>query len=133
MRSLSSQDYLRTILLASPLVAAASCPFAAQNVQRNAPLLPRGHADIQRRGDSSSSTSSTFGTCAVKSNVAGGGTRSSDWWPCNLKLDVLRQNAAESNPYGADFDYAAEFNSLDCKLIQSLLSIVATSFGSGPG
>ena len=55
-------------------------------------------------------TSFTFGTCSAKSNVAGGGTRSSEWWPCNLRLDVLRQNAAESNPYGGNFDYISAFN-----------------------
>lgn len=75
--------------------------------------MPRDHTTLQRRDDSE--TTSSFGTCATKSNVAGGGTRSSDWWPCSLKLDVLRQNAAESNPYGGDFDYISAFNSLDCE------------------
>src|SRR5262245_25434642 len=37
--------------------------------------------------------------------VAGGGTRNEDWWPNQLRLDVLRQHTAESNPLGKDFDY----------------------------
>lgn len=113
MRSLSTQDYLRALLLASPLVA-ASCPYATQNQARNQERhLPEGHPSTVLYQRATDSTSSSFGTCATKSNVAGGGTRSWDWWPCNLRLDVLRQNAAESNPYGADFDYAAAFTALD--------------------
>lgn len=114
MRHFTSQDWLRAIVVASPLAAAASCPFAArdQPAQQRTALLSRDpHANvIESRADDSS-----FGVCPVKSDVAGGGTRSKDWWPCRLKLDVLRQNAAEVNPYGGDFDYAEAFNSLDCK------------------
>lgn len=114
MRTFTPQDYLRALLLASPLVNAASCPFAAGNQARDA--LPEGHPTTALyRRDTTNDTTSSFGTCSRSSNAAGGGTRSWDWWPCNLRLDVLRQNAAESNPYGADFDYAAAFNSLDCE------------------
>jgi catalase-peroxidase len=44
---------------------------------------------------------------------AGGGTSNRDWWPNQLKLNILRQHSTLSNPMGADFDYAKEFNSLD--------------------
>ena len=44
---------------------------------------------------------------------AGGGTSNRDWWPNELKLNILRQNASKSNPMGEDFDYAEAFNSLD--------------------
>lgn len=44
---------------------------------------------------------------------AGEGTTNRDWWPNELKLNVLRQNATKSDPMGEDFDYAAAFNSLD--------------------
>lgn len=102
---------LAALLLASPLAGAASCPYAPRNAQRDAAYMPAGREALDRRADASS-----FGVCPRKSNEAGGGTRSYQWWPCALKLDVLRQNAAESNPYGGDFDYPAAFNSLDCKL-----------------
>ncbi len=36
-----------------------------------------------------------------------------EWWPKNLDLSALRQNEAQSNPYGADFNYAKEFAALD--------------------
>jgi len=45
--------------------------------------------------------------------TAGGGTTNRDWWPNELRLNILRQNATKSDPLGGDFDYAAAFNSLD--------------------
>ncbi len=45
--------------------------------------------------------------------AAGNGTTNRDWWPNELKLNILRQNAAKSNPVGEDFDYAKEFNSIN--------------------
>ncbi|KAI1423380.1 bifunctional catalase/peroxidase [Xylaria sp. FL1777] len=51
--------------------------------------------------------------CPIKANVAGGGTRNRDWWPDQLRLNVLRQNNPSSNPLGADFNYAEAFKSLD--------------------
>lgn len=45
--------------------------------------------------------------------TAGGGTNNLDWWPNQLRLNVLRQNTSLTNPMDADFDYAAAFKSLD--------------------
>ncbi len=44
---------------------------------------------------------------------AGGGTSNRDWWPNQLKLDVLRQHSPMSNPMDKEFNYAEEFKSLD--------------------
>jgi len=49
----------------------------------------------------------------TQKQTAGSGTRNRDWWPNELKLNILRQNATKSNPMGEDFDYAAAFNSVD--------------------
>lgn len=46
-------------------------------------------------------------------NVAGHGTRNNDWWPENLKLNILRQHTEATNPLTKDFDYAQAFKSLD--------------------
>src|SRR6476620_9279211 len=46
-------------------------------------------------------------------HAAGGGTSNRDWWPNQLRLELLHQHSAKSNPMGEDFDYAKEFNSLD--------------------
>jgi catalase-peroxidase len=51
--------------------------------------------------------------CPVKPNVAGGGTRNADWWPEQLRLNILRQHNPSSNPLDKDFDYAEAFKSLD--------------------
>ncbi|RYP21628.1 hypothetical protein DL765_002089 [Monosporascus sp. GIB2] len=56
----------------------------------------------------------TMAECPLRfKNVAGGGTKNRDWWPNQLRLNILRQHNATSNPLGADFDYAKAFSSLD--------------------
>jgi catalase-peroxidase len=51
-----------------------------------------------------------------------------DWWPERLDLRPLRQNAAESNPLGGDFDYAAEFKTLDLPALKAdIKSLMTTS------
>jgi len=47
-----------------------------------------------------------------------GGTSSRDWWPNQLNLKILNQNARKSHPMGADFDYAAEFKKLDLEALK---------------
>jgi len=46
------------------------------------------------------------------------GTKNIDWWPNQLKLNVLRQHSSRSNPMGEDFNYAEEFKSLDLKALK---------------
>jgi catalase-peroxidase len=36
-----------------------------------------------------------------------------DWWPDELRLNILRQHTAASDPYKSEFDYAQAFKSLD--------------------
>ncbi|WP_156320185.1 catalase/peroxidase HPI [Croceibacterium atlanticum] len=51
-----------------------------------------------------------------------------DWWPNHLDLGSLRQNEAQSNPYGDDFDYAAEFATLDLDAVkQDIRKVLTTS------
>jgi len=45
-------------------------------------------------------------------HAAGGGTTNRDWWPNQLRVDLLNQHADKSNPLGRDFDYAKAFKSL---------------------
>ncbi|MBW3467165.1 catalase/peroxidase HPI [Arthrospiribacter ruber] len=51
--------------------------------------------------------------------VAGGGPSNKDWWPDQLKLNILRQHSSKSNPMGEDFDYSKEFQSLDLKEVKA--------------
>ncbi len=50
-----------------------------------------------------------------------------DWWPNRRDLAPLRQQAAESNPYGADFNYAEAFRNLDLKAVKADISKVMTT------
>lgn len=59
---------------------------------------------------------------------AGGGTRNRDWWPNQLKLNILRQHSPLSNPMGEGFDYAAEFKTLDLgEVKKDIVSLMTTS------
>ncbi|WP_252176241.1 catalase/peroxidase HPI [Endozoicomonas sp. 4G] len=64
--------------------------------------------------------------CPVRHHTAGGGTSNQDWWPNRLKLEILRQHGAASNPMGAHFDYATEFNTLDLKAVKADLRMLMT-------
>ena len=59
---------------------------------------------------------------------AGSGTRNRDWWPNQLKLNILRQHAKSSNPMDENFDYAKEFLSLDLKAVKKdIFELMTTS------
>ncbi|MDP1622723.1 MAG: catalase/peroxidase HPI [Bacteroidales bacterium] len=58
--------------------------------------------------------------------VGASGTKNRDWWPDQLKLNILRQHAAKSNPMGEGFDYAKEFKSLNLEAIKKDLHKLMT-------
>ncbi len=60
--------------------------------------------------------------------AAGGGTRNRDWWPNQLKLNILRQHSSLSNPMDQKFDYAKEFKSLNLKAVKKdIFKLMTTS------
>jgi len=60
--------------------------------------------------------------------MAGGGTSSRDWWPNELRIDLLHQHSSKSDPMGKDFNYAREFKSLDFKALkQDLVKVLTDS------
>lgn len=59
-------------------------------------------------------------------HTAGGGTSNQDWWPNQLRLDILRQHSNKSNPMGEDFNYAEEFKKLDLAAIKKDLTDLMT-------
>lgn len=67
-----------------------------------------------------------FHNGAMKKNVAGGGSQNRDWWPNQLKLNVLRQHSSASNPMGEDFNYASAFKSLDLEALKKDLHKLMT-------
>lgn len=110
--SMSISRLLTLALGAMPLANAVGCPYVAGNPSNNAAAHYPRHPEaiIEPR---LSTDKPEFGRCPRKSNLAGGGTRSKDWWPCELNLAVLRQNADKVNPHDEGFDYATEFAKLD--------------------
>ena len=61
-------------------------------------------------------------------HAAGGGTTNQDWWPSQLRLELLNQHSSKSDPLGAGFDYAEEFKKLDYfALKKDLLALMTDS------
>jgi len=56
----------------------------------------------------------------------GGGTSNRDWWPSQLRVDLLHQHSSKSDPMGANFDYAEAFNSLDYAALKRDLEVLMT-------
>lgn len=77
-------------------------------------------------------SSNGVGKCPFSSGIiketAGSGTSNNDWWPNQLKLNILRQHANFSNPMGENFDYAEAFKSLDLAAVkQDIFDLMTTS------
>ncbi|MEZ6062128.1 MAG: catalase/peroxidase HPI [Planctomycetaceae bacterium] len=69
-----------------------------------------------------SGNSNKFPSC----HADGGGTSNRDWWPNQLKLELLSQHSSRSNPMGEDFNYAEEFKSLDFAAVKEDLAALMT-------
>jgi catalase-peroxidase len=64
----------------------------------------------------------------TQKHTAGNGTKNRDWWPNELKLNILRQNEASSNPMAKGFEYATAFNSINfAELKQDVIDLMTTS------
>ncbi|MCU4677434.1 catalase/peroxidase HPI [Catenovulum sp. 2E275] len=59
-------------------------------------------------------------------HAAGGGTTNRDWWPKQLRLDLLHQHSNLSNPLDQHFDYAEAFKKLDYKALKQDLTDLMT-------
>jgi len=60
------------------------------------------------------------------SAAAGVGTTTRDWWPQQLRLDLLHQHSSKSNPMGPEFNYAEAFKSLDLAAVKRDLNALMT-------
>ncbi|WP_423199575.1 MULTISPECIES: catalase/peroxidase HPI [unclassified Cupriavidus] len=59
-------------------------------------------------------------------HAAGGGTTNKDWWPKQLRLDLLSQHSNRSNPLDPEFNYAEAFRSLDLAAVKRDLTALMT-------
>ena len=64
--------------------------------------------------------------CPVVHGATGATNR--DWWPKQLRLELLHQHSAKSDPMGKEFSYAKEFKKLDYKALKKdLLKLMTDS------
>jgi catalase-peroxidase len=69
-----------------------------------------------------------FSGATAPKQSAGAGPSNRDWWPNQLKLNILRQHSSLSNPMGESFDYAEEFKSLDLEALKrDIFEMMTTS------
>ncbi|WP_291914709.1 catalase/peroxidase HPI [Chitinophaga sp. CB10] len=67
-----------------------------------------------------------FHNGTLRQNVAGGGTKNRDWWPDQLRLNILRQHSSLSNPMDKEFNYAEAFKTLDLEAVKKDLHALMT-------
>jgi catalase-peroxidase len=60
-------------------------------------------------------------------HAAGDGTSNENWWPNQLKLNILHQHSSKADPMGSAFNYAKEFKGLDLKAVKQDLTELMTS------
>lgn len=67
-----------------------------------------------------------FSSGTPQKQATGAGQTNRDWWPNQLKLNILRQNHPVSNPMGEGFDYAEAFKALDLDGVKKDLADLMT-------
>ncbi len=72
----------------------------------------------------SATTDATTGKCPVAHGT--GGTQNSDWWPNQLRVDLLSQHSAKSDPLDPAFNYREEFKKLDYEAVKADLRHLMT-------
>ena len=69
----------------------------------------------------------------ARTHTVAGAPSNADWWPNQLKLDILHQHPSKSNPMGEAFNYAEAFRSLDLDaVIKDLHALMTASRTGGP-
>jgi catalase-peroxidase len=79
----------------------------------------------QKKQECDMNTEKTEAKCPF-SAAAGIGTTNRDWWPQQLRLDLLHQHSSKSDPMGQEFDYAQAFKSLDLAAVKKDLATLMT-------
>ncbi|WP_394686470.1 catalase/peroxidase HPI [uncultured Xanthomonas sp.] len=64
--------------------------------------------------------------CPFHQAASGSGTSNRDWWPKQLRVDLLNQHSARSNPLDPQFDYATAFKQLDLEALKRDLHALMT-------
>ncbi len=64
--------------------------------------------------------------CPFNHALVGDATTNRDWWPNQLRVDLLNQHSSRSHPLAADFDYAQAFSKLDYAALKADLTALMT-------
>src|SRR5688572_21040838 len=99
-------------------------PYIGKRNIQCACVRPRCRAPSTQE-DSPMSNEQTEAKCPFHHAVARG-TGNRDWWPNQLRVDLLHQHSSRSNPMGEEFDYAKEFESLDFAAVKRDLAALMT-------
>jgi catalase-peroxidase len=101
----------------------ATCPVTGKTMSVNKENTSSGpSAEDYHASNGSSQTKSATPSTKGSSTV----DRNKQWWPNQLNLNVLRQNSELSDPMGAQFNYAKEFQSLDYEALKKDLRVLMT-------
>ena len=66
------------------------------------------------------------GHAPAASHAFGGGTANKDWWPNQLRVDLLNQHSEKSDPLGSSFNYRKSFNAIDYDALKADLRRLMT-------
>jgi catalase-peroxidase len=101
----------------------ATCPVTGKTMSVNKENTSSGpSAEDYHASNGTAQTKSATPSTKGSSNV----DRNKQWWPNQLNLNVLRQNSELSDPMGAQFNYAKEFQSLDYEALKKDLRLLMT-------
>jgi catalase-peroxidase len=78
------------------------------------------------KDDSNDLSKCPFHNGSMKNTSENGGTKNRDWWPNQLKVNILRQHSQLSNPMGEEFNYPEAFKSLDLEAVKKDLHALMT-------
>ncbi|WP_406238920.1 catalase/peroxidase HPI [Nocardia sp. NBC_01009] len=87
--------------------------------------MPQEHPPIGEAQTEPAESGCPVTSGRLKYPSEGGSNR--DWWPNQLNLRILQKNPAVANPMGEDFDYAAEFKTLDLAAVKQDIEEVMTT------
>ncbi|MEV6560242.1 catalase/peroxidase HPI [Nocardia sp. NPDC051756] len=87
--------------------------------------MPEDHPPIGEANTEPAVGGCPVATARLKYPTEGGSNR--DWWPNQLNLKILQKNPAVANPMDADYDYAAEFKTLDLAAVKQDIEAVMTT------
>lgn len=66
------------------------------------------------------------GHAPAASHAFGGGTANKDWWPNQLRVDLLNQHSEKSDPLGSQFNYRKAFSAIDYDALKADLRRLMT-------